>query len=194
MGRLESPRAARLTVLLATLLGATSVGPHRALDDYVLALIARGEGATLGLVRGKLDLFLFTTGDPANNRELMDTGLMLPWWTDPHLRIAFFRPLSSFTHLADEWLWPSSALLMHAHSLLWFAALLATVAVLYRRLEPSPGLAGLSLVLFAMDDAHGLALAWLANRNALIATLFGCLALMSHDASRRLGNRWAGAL
>jgi hypothetical protein len=191
LGRLESPRAAVFTVVLATLLAATSVGPHRALDDYVLGLIARGEGSALGLERGKLDLFLFTTGDPSNNRKLMDTGLMLPWWTDPHLRIAFFRPLSSLTHWLDERLWPASAVLMHAHSLAWFAALIGAVAVLYRRLEPSLGLAGLSLGLYAFDDAHGLALAWLANRNALIATLFGCLALTSHDASRRQGNRLA---
>lgn len=194
MGRLESPWAARFTILLATVLGATSVGPHRALDDYVLALIARGEGAALGLVRSRLDLFLFTTGDPANNHELMDTGLMLPWWTDPHLRIAFFRPLSSLTHLLDERLWPSSPILMHAQSLAWFAALLTTVAVLYRKVEPSLVLAGLSLGLYALDDAHGLALAWLANRNALIATLFGCLSLVNHVAARRDGNRPAGVL
>jgi hypothetical protein len=194
MGRLGAPRAGRVTVLLATLLGATSVGPHRALDDYVLALIARGEGAALGLRRSTLDLFRFTTGDPLNNRELMDTGLMLPWWTDPQLRIAFFRPLSSITHLIDERLWPGSVLLMHAHSLAWFLALLGAVAVVYRRLEPSRVLGGLSLALYAFDDAHGPALAWLANRNALIATLFGCLALAAHDAFRREGSRVAAVL
>src|SRR5262245_22632556 len=106
--KLEAPSAQRVTLLVATLLAATSVGPHRALDDYVLALIARGKGAAVGLDRGVLDLFTFTRGDPEGNLRLMDVGLMLPWWTDPHLKISFFRPLSSLTHFVDERLWPGS--------------------------------------------------------------------------------------
>src|SRR5688572_9753374 len=132
--RLAGGRAQALTGLAAVLLAATSLGPHRALDDYVLALIARGRGAELGLDRGRLDLFTFTTGDAEGNRQLMDAGLMLPWWTDERLRIAFFRPLSSLTHWLDERLYPASALSMHLHSLLWFAAMLSAVLLIYRRL------------------------------------------------------------
>jgi hypothetical protein len=177
-------RGAVLCIAIATLLAATSVDSHRALDDFVLALIARGEGATLGLDHGVLDLFTFTTGDPAQNRILMDAGLMLPWWTDPHLHIAFFRPLSSLTHLLDERLWGGSPALMHLHSLAWFAAMLGAAAFAFSRLE-TRALAGLSFVLFALDDAHGPVLSWIANRNALIATCFGCLALAFHDVWRQ---------
>jgi hypothetical protein len=191
---LGTRRAERLTLAVATALAATSVGPHRVLDDFVLGLIARGKGAAVGLERGGLDLFTFTTGDPAGNHRLMDVGLMLPWWTDDHLRIAFFRPVASATHWLDERLWPGSAILMHAHSLAWFVALLGAVALLYRRLEGSPVVAGLALLLYAIDDAHGQALAWLANRNALIATTFGCLALVLHDAWRREKRPAAGVL
>ncbi|HVU01829.1 MAG TPA: hypothetical protein VHE30_08755 [Polyangiaceae bacterium] len=185
--RLERPSAAWVVLGLATLLAATSVGTHRVLDDFVLSLIARGEGGPLGLHRGQFDLFTFTTGDPANNRELMETGLMLPWWTDPALRISFFRPLSSLSHRVDEWLWPSSAVLMHLHSLAWFSGMLGAALLVYRRLEPRALLVGIAFALYALDDAHGPMLAWIANRNALIATLLGCLSLASHDASRRAG-------
>lgn len=183
--RLSSVRMQRVVTGCALLLAATSVGPHRVLDDYVLALIARGRGAALGLDRAPLDLFTFTTGDPAGNHRLMDVGLMLPWWTDPELKIAFFRPLSSLTHWLDERLWPSSPVLMHLHSLLWFGVLLVAVGSVYRRLDGSARAAGLAFVLYALDDAHGPTLAWLANRNALIAGAFGAVALIGHDSWRR---------
>lgn len=189
-----STRSFQLGVLsAATVLAATSVGPHEALDDYILGLIARGRGGPVGLSRGTLDLFTFTTGDPESNRRLIDVGVMLPWWTDQHLRIAFFRPLSSFTHWVDEQLFPSSAVLMHLHSLLWFAIFLGAVLWLYRRLETSASLAGLAFYFYAMDDAHATALSWIANRNALIAGTFGCVTLVAHDAFTRHGDRRASA-
>ena len=192
--RLSGPRMQRVVTVCALLLAATSVGPHRALDDYVLALIARARGAPVGLSRGSLDLFTFTTGDPATNHRLMDVGLMLPWWTDPELKIAFFRPVSSVTHWLDERLWPSSAVLMHLHSLAWFGVLLAAAAAAYRRLDASPRAAGLAFLLYAIDDAHGPTLAWLANRNALIAGALGTSALIAHDSWRRNGRRAAAVL
>ena len=189
---LASRGASAWIIVVATVLAATSVGPHRALDDFVLALIARGDGAALGLTRSPLDMFTFTTGDAESNRCLMDSGLMLPWWTDPELKIAFFRPLSSLTHYLDEAFWPATPTLMHLQSLLWFAVMLAAVAFVYARLEVA-ALAGLSFLLYALDDANGPPLAWLANRNALISTAFGCLALALHDVWRRRARPLVGA-
>jgi hypothetical protein len=192
--RLHTRGMQRVVIGCALLLAATSVGTHRALDDYVLGLIARGQGAALGLARAPLDLFTFTTGDTANNHRLMDVGLMLPWWTDPELKIAFFRPVASLTHWLDERLWPASPLLMHLHSLAWFGVLLAAAAATYRRLEGGARAAGLAFLLYAVDDAHGPTVAWLSNRNALIAGVFGCAALVAHDAWRRDGSRLAAWL
>ena len=160
----------------------------------MLGLIAQGRGAALGLTRERFDLFKFTTGDVDNNRRLMDVGLMLPWWTDQQLRVAFFRPISSFTHWLDERLWPGHPALMHAQSLFWFAALLGAVLVLYRRFEQSAGMSGMAFAFYALDDAHAPALAWLANRNALIATCLGCLTMCSHDRWRSRANPCAGVL
>ena len=189
--RLASRRAMALSVLVGTFLAIPAVGPHLALDDFVLGLVAHAAPDVAGLRQGTLDLFTFTTGDAAENRELIDGGIMLPWWTDPHLRIAFFRPLSSLTHRLDFALFPGTPALMHAHTLVWFAAALGSVAWLYRRFEASARVAGVAALLYAFDDAHGPVVGWLSNRNALIATAFGCLVLVLHDLGERAGRTWA---
>ena len=51
----------------------------------------------------------------------------------------------------------------------------------------------MAALLYAIDDSHGTAVGFLANRNALLATLFGVLALLAHHRWRRDGWR-AGAL
>ena len=49
----------------------------------------------------------------------------------------------------------------------------------------------LAALLFAVEDAHALPAAWLANRNAVIALLFGALAVGSHVRWRKGdGTRW----
>jgi hypothetical protein len=114
----------------------------------------------------------------------METGDLLPWWSDPRLLIAFWRPLSALTHLFDGAMWPRSPAMMHVHSLVWFVLLLGVVCRLYRRLA-APWLAHLSLLLYAIDDKHGATLTWIANRNAVVATVLGVLALLAHDRWRR---------
>jgi hypothetical protein len=187
--------AARWAIpLIGVALCVTAVGRHLALDDFVLFLIARGEPPIPGLAQGSFDLFTFTTGRPADNLPLIEQGVMLPWFTDPELRVAFFRPLSSLTHRLDLALWPGSPRLMYLHSLAWFGGLLAVVAWLYRRLEAGALVAGLAALLYAVDHVHGPAVAWLSNRNALIATFFGVTALVLHERARRgsgLANRLA---
>ena len=69
--------------------------------------------------------------------------------------------------------WPHHPWLMHVHSLLWFGATIAIAAILYRRLMGPGWVGGLAALVFALDDAHGSPAAWLANRNAVLGTLFG---------------------
>jgi len=172
---------------LGLLLASTAVGRHYVLDDYVLALIARGDQNVAGLVREPSDLFDFTTGEQALNRLLMEQGLMLPWWSDPQLKIAFYRPLSALLHRLDFALWPESPRAMYGHGLLWLGLVMVLVACLYRRLESSPLLAGVATLLFALDDSHGAVVAWISNRNASVATAFGLLALLAHHDWRATG-------
>jgi len=187
-------RPHHLLALLAALLTAPSLAGGLVLDDHVLALGARrlagSEGPSVpGLHVSALSLFRFTTGRAADNHALMDQGVLLPWWSDPHHLNAFFRPLSSLSHVIDFRLVPNAPWLMHLHSVLWMVALVLGVAHIYARIDPAPAdgpkhamtrAAALAVLLFAIDDAHGMTVAWLSNRNALIATTLALPALGAH--------------
>ncbi len=131
-------------------------------------------------------VFSFVTGDPASTRELVEQGIF-PWWAVEDLRLKFWRPISVFTHWLDYRLWPMSAPLMHVHSLVWLGLAVFAVGVLYRRLIGVAWIAGLAIMLFALDDAHAHPAAWLANRSALVALTFGTMSLVMHDKWRRTG-------
>lgn len=135
--------------------------------------------------------FSFLAEDRGRRHALIDRGL-LPWWTDPECRIAFLRPVTTLTHVADHRLWGGWPWLMHVQSLAWFALLIWAVAVLYRRMMAptlAAWVAALAALLFTIDDAHAMPVVWVANRNTLIAAFFGVLALIAHDRWRRDGWR-----
>jgi hypothetical protein len=184
-------RPHHVLALIAALLTAPSLGGGLALDDHVLAYgatrVAGADSEVPGLHVSPLSLFRFTTGRAEDNHALMDQGVLLPWWSDPGHLNAFFRPLSSLSHVLDFRLFAGAPWLMHAHSLLWLNALVLGVAHIYSRIDPArePGqamtrAAGLAVLLFAIDDAHGMTAGWLANRNALIAATLALPALGAH--------------
>jgi hypothetical protein len=163
-------------------------------DDYFHQLMLRPEPGVAGLAHRPFDLFRFASGDASAARQLMDEGVFA-WWTDPRAVLAFFRPISSFTHWLDYRLWPDSPAWMHAHSLAWFALLLVAVAAVYRRLADSSAAAGLALLFFALDDAHAPVVSWIANRNQVIALALALPALIAHHRARTEGWRtgaWLG--
>lgn len=181
LGYFDRPGARRRAIGAAVLLLVPTLFSGFALDDYVL-LERLGPDATSRWVGGPLDLFRWL--DPQHIQRMMD-GQGMPWWTFDQARCAFMRPLSSLTHAIDHWLWPQSALLMHAHSLLWFALLLFVTAQAYSRLIETRWAAGVACGLFALDSAHGEAVGWISNRNALIAGVFALTTLIAHDTWRR---------
>ena len=149
----------------------------------------------LGLGEPAIQLFVFYTGDVEANRQQMDDGFM-PWWSHPEFRHANLRYLSVLTMQLDYLLWPNSPLMMHLHSLAWLALLVAAAMLFYRLFLPAWA-AGLAALLFAVDDAHSLPTAYLANRNALIATLFGILCMYCLVRWHREGwkpGRWLAPL
>jgi len=137
-----------------------------------------------------MDLFIFMKGDPAITYRLMDSG-EFPWWALPEGKVAFWRPVSAFTHWLDYQLWPTKPILMHLHSILWFGVLICAIVLFYRQFMPTRALALLAALLYTIDDAHGFAVGWLSNRNGILATLFGVLALCAHHQWRRKGSRKA---
>jgi hypothetical protein len=84
--------------------------------------------------------------------------------------------------------------------LLWYAVLLLVLGHVYRRLAATPAslaLGVLALLIYAIDDAHGSAVAWVANRNALVSAALALPALSSLHRSRAEGFRpgvWLGPL
>jgi hypothetical protein len=170
--------------LLAVVLTLPSLGVGLLVDDYHHKLLMSDFDGIARLLDSPLDMFRFFDGDPERTAELMDYGIF-PWWTYERIKGAFWRPLASITHWLDYVLWPDSPVLMHAQSILWYAGLVIAVTFLYRRLMSPAWIAGLAAVLFAVDDAHGMPVGFLANRNALMACLFGVLSLIAHDHWRR---------
>lgn len=184
---LASAPARRLILCLGVALVIPSVGARLVLDDHLQSVMRMKVSPVAGIPHAPLDLFSFARPGTLND-TLMSRGMLLPWWTDRALRIAFFRPLASLTHVLDGYLWPDSPRWMYVHGLVWYAGLLAAVSTVYRRLLRPPWLANLALLLYAVDDTHGATVSWIANRNAIVASLFGMLTLLAHDHWRR-GNQ-----
>src|SRR5205823_5741641 len=93
-------------------------------------------------------------GDPERTTRVMDLGFF-PWWTYPGLKAEFCQVVTVWTHRLDYWLWPDSPILMHLHSLLWFGALVAAVACLYRQIFDRTLVAGLAATSSALVLAAG---------------------------------------
>ncbi len=185
---LGSPRATWLVLAVALALSAPSLTTGLVADDLVQQLLLHQPRALSGMSSHPLDLFCFATGEPAEYQAMVDVGAF-PWWTNLHVRLRFLRPVSSLTHALDYALWPSSAIAMHAHSLVWLGLAFVAAAFFYRRFLPERWLAALAFLLYAVDDAHGPTLGWVANRNALVALALALPAVAVHDRWRKDGWR-----
>ena len=174
--------------ILAMLLALPSLWIGFGLDDWNQREFLLENHDLASLPKVMMELFVFLDGDPQRTQGLMDVGI-LPWWALDTVHVAFWRPLSAFTHWLDHVLWPGTPWLMHLHSLLWFGLVIVLVTLLYQRLMGATLTAGLAALLYAVDDAHGFAVAWIANRNILLATCFGALTLLAYDRWRRGGWR-----
>lgn len=184
---LSGSKAPLVLAMVAMVLVIGTMGTGIYFDDYIHRLKLKAPHllppSEYGVIGG---LFAFGTGDPEHIREAMDHGLV-PWWAYANLKVAFFRPISAMSHWLDYTLWPNAPYLMHLQSILWLGAFVFLAALAYRRIMSPLWIAGLAALLFAIDDAHGIPAGWLANRNALIAAVWGLSALICHDRWRRNG-------
>ena len=185
-----------VVIAIAIGLAAPALTADFTADDHLHRIVARAETTIGGLRSRPLDLFVFADGDPADNAAMRDSGLF-PWWTDPQLKLAFWRPLSSATHALDHALWPDSAPAQLAHDLAWHALCLVLVWLFFRRFLTLRWIAVIALACWGFDDARGPVVGWIANRNALVALAVALPALLAHDRWRREGwapGRWVGPL
>jgi len=183
-----------IVIAIAIGLAAPALTADFTADDHLHRVISRAETGISGLRPRPLDLFVFANGDAVDSARLRDAG-MFPWWTDPGLRLSFWRPLSSATHALDHALWPDSATAQLAHNLLWHALGLVLVWWFFRRFVAARWIAVLALALYGLDDARGPVVGWIANRNALVALVLALPVLLAHDRWRRDGwaaGRWLG--
>jgi hypothetical protein len=192
-GFAASPYAIAAAATLGMLLSLPSLHVGFMIDDYIHWDILTGHfhNAHAGSPFG---LFSFANGDPARTHELMEKGIF-PWWTTDRLRVAFWRPLSEWTHWLDYRLWPDSPGLMHAQNIAWYGALVLALGAWFRAIDPNRARAAMATLIYAISPQHGTVIGWIANRNALVAAFFSLLTLIGfHRACGGRAHSWRHAL
>lgn len=167
--------------MVAVLLVVPTLFGGFSLDDYVI--LYQMDGPRDGESFGSAPFDLFQWMKPAHNHRLLD-GNGMPWWTYEHAKLAFLRPVSSWTHALDDGLFGRHAVWSHLHSLIWFALLIGIALKAYDELIEDRWVVGVASVMFALDSAHGSTVGWISNRNAAIAAVFGIAALLCHHRRR----------
>ncbi len=168
-------------------------GPSDVVDRLAERGLAPQQSGQLGYALSHT----FVAVHPQENLQpLRDYGA-LPWWTYDGFRVAFWRPVASFTQWLDYRLFPQSPAMMHLHSILWFGLAMLGIALLYRRiasvesessgsLQAVPrGSAGWRRLMYLLDDNGYFPSLWIANRNLLISLFFGAMAMLAYDRWRR---------
>ena len=194
---LTDSRTYLLVLVCSVILLSPSVFMGFSTDDYFLRAITLQDHAVPKLPDSPLDAFAFVRNDAEGLRLQVDTGL-LPWWTHPQLRIAFMRPLTGLTHWFDFHYFPNSPWLMHVHNIVWYGILCLVILLFYRRFfgafwcapvsnKRRIKAAGVAALLYALDDARGMGVGWISNRNASIAAICALGTLLLHDRWRQHG-------
>jgi hypothetical protein len=153
------------------------------LDDYVHRYLFSHLPGAADLRRAYQSPFGIANGDVADNRWQAEQGYA-PWWIHPRLLISLYRPLSEYSHAIDARFFADSPLLQHAHSVIWYLALVVAATALYRSVLGATTQAGLAALFYALDQTHGFAVGWIANRNAVLCAFFGVLSLLCHHRAR----------
>jgi hypothetical protein len=189
---LERPRALAAIAALAAALALPTLAIGFYADDYAeLATLERAVPQLEGV--SPIDLYRFVPADRRVLAELVQRG-PLPWFTDPGLKVHFFRPLSGAMVFAEHALFGRFAAGYHLTTVLVYAALCLAVGLLYRAIlgprgAPAPLTATLAALCFAVAPCHAQPVAWIAGRHMLVSALPSALALAAHVRHARDGWR-----
>lgn len=177
-----------IPVLTAFLLLLFTLNDGLIRDDYHHRALLLGEESFPGVKEPT-----YSAGDAASrlfsffapDSPLLDSAKKygnVPWWTDNELKVSFWRPVAAITHWLDYQLWPDSFPIMHLHSLFWYALAGLLLGAWLIKLGVNGVALWLVMFLYVLDASHVHAIAWLANRNILIATVFGfaCMLSLTH--------------
>lgn len=185
--------AAAIIAGLAMLLTARSLQSGFATDDHFARATFNGFPGIPEYENDAFNAFLFSRGDPEQNRALMNRGVF-PWWTVPAARLAFWRPMATWSHYFDYRVWGDNPWPMHLENMLLYGLVCLFAALLYWRLMEPPWVAFFAALLFTIDENNGHAVGWLANRNMLMAAACVILILLIHDGWRRSGMKSCAVL
>lgn len=143
-------------------------------DDWLVRMVVRGRAP--GSDPNPVRLYEFMSSE-AQVRGYLHEG-MLPWWSDPLLKIRFLRPLSSLLMWVDHRVLVTP-LLGHLHSLGWFVLYLVCARRVLDRVL-SPRAARWALWTLCLAGYHAGTVLWLSARNGLSASTVALLALHTH--------------
>ncbi len=105
---------------------------------------------------------------------------LAPWWTDPDMRINFWRPIPSITHWLEYLCFGHSAIAAHLINIGFYAGSVFLVhRLLSRYLSPARWPLVFAVAVFALDDAHALNIVWSANRNETVGAIFVLASLLA---------------
>ena len=121
-------------------------------------------------------LSIYTFADGKMNTLPAPQGDVLPWWAVDHLKINFFRPLSSVLHHVDHAVYGRNPVGFHATNLLLWALVLLMVVLFFRKLG-APAVVLVAGLFYAMDEAHVINIQWVAARHGLLGVIFSVAAL-----------------
>lgn len=171
---ISGPRGPQVVAAFAVFLSLPALTLGFMADDHIIPWqLALGDGP----------FRIFRMVEP-HLTELRETGA-LAWWASPRLYVSFFRPLASLSHTVDYALWPRAAWLMILWNVLLYGACVLFAGLTYRRLSPSPRVAGLAALMFAVNEAHAMSVGWISGRNTVMALLGAVAGLYSHVRARQ---------
>jgi hypothetical protein len=151
-------------------------------DDYGFRLqfspdvLKKGNVPAEVMLNGPLDLYGFSRDATVRLGFEKNLGFA-PWWASDQIKTNFFRPLSSLTLALDFSLWPDTPLLMHLQSFLWFGLFLILAYRLYKNVSGSAVVAGISILLLAVDSVFTGPAGWISNRHAVVAMVLCVLSV-----------------
>jgi hypothetical protein len=146
---------------------------------------------------GKLSTVLFEIFGFPRDKAILEKGRnygIMPWWLDGEVKCALWRPFTALTHWIDYRLFPGSPILMHAHNIAWFAAIVFLAAVLYRKIIGPVWVAGLAALMFVLDNNTYFPVMFIANRGFVVALCFGLLCFYAHHKWRTTNSAFAACL
>jgi hypothetical protein len=146
---------------------------------------------------GRLLTVLFETFDFSHNKELWKKSKnygIFPWWLPDETRCSLWRPFTALTHWLDYRLFPDSPVLMHAHNIAWFAAIVFLMVVIYRKIIGPTWVAGLAALMFVLDSNTYFPVMFVANRGFIVALCLGLLCFYMHHKWRSTSSAFAAIL